>query len=112
MATARKFTSSWALSIAGDTIVGGVGAHEQALPTPERVDLRGRCVLPAFTDSHVHFPTWSLARRDVQQDGDATLDEALGVDVLASLTGDPVRGRTLVELDATSYDAVAAWGTG
>ena len=44
--------------------------------------------------------------------GDATLDEALGVDVLASLTGDPVRGRTLVELDATSYDAVAAWGTG
>ncbi len=58
--------TSAALSIAGDTIVGGVGAHEQALPTPDRVDLRGRCVLPAFTDSHVVFPTWSLARRDVQ----------------------------------------------
>ena len=69
--------TSAALSIAGDTIVGGVGAHEQALPTPERVDLRGRCVLPAFTDSHVHFPTWSLARRDVQLDGVASLDEAL-----------------------------------
>ena len=42
---------------------GGVGTHESALPTPERVDLGGRCVLPAFTDSHVHFPTWALARR-------------------------------------------------
>ena len=54
-----------ALAIAGERIVGGVGTHETALPTPDRVDLGGRCVLPAFTDSHVHFPTWSLARRDV-----------------------------------------------
>jgi hypothetical protein len=66
-----------ALAIAGDRIVGGVGTHEQALPSPERVDLRGRCVLPAFTDAHVHFPTWSLARRDVQLDGVASLEEAL-----------------------------------
>ena len=66
-----------ALSIAGDRIAGGVGTHEQALPTPERVDLRGRCVLPAFTDSHVHFPTWSLARSDVQLEGAASLAEAL-----------------------------------
>jgi predicted amidohydrolase YtcJ len=66
-----------ALAIAGEAIVGGVGAHERALPTPERVDLRGRCVLPAFTDAHVHFPTWSLARRDVQLDGVDSLAEAL-----------------------------------
>jgi predicted amidohydrolase YtcJ len=66
-----------ALAIAGDTIAGGVGVHERALPTPDRVDLRGRCVLPAFTDAHVHFPTWSLARRDVQLDGVASLAEAL-----------------------------------
>ena len=38
-------------------VAGGVGTHEWALPTPERVDLAGRCVLPAFTDAHVHFPT-------------------------------------------------------
>ena len=44
-----------ALSIAGDRVAGGVGTHESALPTPERVDLRGRCVLPAFTDAHVHL---------------------------------------------------------
>ncbi len=66
-----------ALAIAGERIAGGVGAHEQALPSPDRVDLRGRCVLPAFTDAHVHFPTWSLARRDVQLDGVTSLAEAL-----------------------------------
>ena len=66
-----------ALPIAGSQVAGGVGVHETALPTPERVDLRGRCVLPAFTDSHVHFPSWSLALHDVRLDGTASLDEAL-----------------------------------
>src|SRR3712207_7095820 len=37
-----------ALAIAGDEIVGGVGTHERALAPPDRVDLRGRCVLPGF----------------------------------------------------------------
>ena len=68
---------SAALPIAGSLVAGGVGVHETALPTPERVDLRGRCVLPAFTDSHVHFPTWSLAQNDVRLDGTTSLDEAL-----------------------------------
>ncbi len=58
-----------ALAIAGDRVAGGVGTHELALPTPDHVDLRGRCVLPAFTDSHVHFPSWSLAQRDIQLEG-------------------------------------------
>ena len=66
-----------ALAIAGERIVGGVGTHELALPTPDRVDLRGRCVIPAFTDSHVHFPTWSLARSDVPLEGAGSLDQAL-----------------------------------
>ena len=69
--------TSAALAIAGDRIVGGVGVHEQALPSPDRVDLGGRCVLPAFTDAHVHFPTWSLARSDVRLDGLESLPEAL-----------------------------------
>ena len=51
--------------------------HETALASPEVVNLGGRCVLPAFTDSHVHFPTWSLAQRQVKLDGCASLDEAL-----------------------------------
>src|SRR5687768_8810371 len=66
-----------ALAIAGDRIAGGVGVHETALASPETVDLGGRCVLPAFTDSHVHFPTWSLAQRQVKLDGCASLEEAL-----------------------------------
>ena len=66
-----------ALAIAGDRIAGGVGVHETALASPETVDLGGRCVLPAFTDSHVHFPTWSLAQRQVKLDGCGSLDEAL-----------------------------------
>ena len=68
---------SRALAIAGSSIVGGVGVHESALASPETVDLGGRCVLPAFTDSHVHFPTWALAQRQVTLDGCGSLDEAL-----------------------------------
>ena len=66
-----------ALAIAGAYVAGGVGVHETALASPEVVDLGGRCVLPAFTDSHVHFPTWSLNQRQVKLEGCASLDEAL-----------------------------------
>src|SRR5687768_17308313 len=66
-----------ALAIAGDRVAGGVGVHETALASPETVNLGGRCVLPAFTDSHVHFPTWSLAQRQIKLDGCASLQEAL-----------------------------------
>ena len=66
-----------ALAIAGEHVVGGVGAHERALPTPERVDLGGRCVLPGFSDAHVHFPTWALAQRQVRLEGCASLAEAV-----------------------------------
>ena len=69
--------TSRALAIAGAYIAGGVGVHETALASPETVNLGGRCVLPAFTDSHVHFPTWSLAQRQVKLDGCASLEEAL-----------------------------------
>ncbi len=66
-----------ALAIAGADVAGGVGVHETALASPETVDLGGRCVLPAFTDSHVHFPTWSLAQRQVKLDGCTSIEEAL-----------------------------------
>ena len=82
-----------ALAIAGDRVVGGVGVHEHALPTPDRVDLGGRCVLPAFTDAHVHFPTWSLARRDLQLEGVASLSEALARVEAHPRQGDWIRGR-------------------
>ena len=65
------------LAIAGDTIAGGVGTHETALPSPEVVDLGGRTVVPGFTDSHVHFPTWAAAQRQTKLDGCASLAEAV-----------------------------------
>ena len=65
------------LAIAGEWIAGGVGTHETAHASPERVDLGGRCVLPGFTDSHVHFPTWALAQREVRLEDTESLDEAL-----------------------------------
>jgi predicted amidohydrolase YtcJ len=69
--------TSRALAIAGAYVAGGVGVHETALASPDVVNLGGRCVLPAFTDSHVHFPTWSLAQRQVTLDGCASREEAL-----------------------------------
>ena len=65
------------LAIAGEWIAGGVGTHETALASPESVDLGGRCVLPGFTDSHVHFPTWAIAQREVRLEGTGSLEEAL-----------------------------------
>jgi len=80
------------LAIAGDRVAGGVGVHEWALPTPETVDLGGRCVLPGFTDSHVHFPTWALAQQDVRLDGCGSLAEALGRVRDAGQSGSWLRG--------------------
>ncbi len=77
-----------ALAIAGPIVAGGVGTHEWMLPTPERVDLAGRCVLPGFTDSHVHFPTWALARHDVRLEATTSVGEAV-----AHVEAHPRRGR-------------------
>ncbi|MDX6481422.1 MAG: hypothetical protein QOG85_1932 [Gaiellaceae bacterium] len=82
-----------ALWIAGDRIAGGVGVHETALPSPDTVDLGGRCVLPGFTDSHVHFPTWALSQRDVKLDGCGSLAEALDRVRAAPREGAWVRGQ-------------------
>jgi predicted amidohydrolase YtcJ len=83
------------LAIAGDRIVGGVGAHEPALPGPERIDLGGRCVVPGFTDSHVHFPTWAMAQHEVRLEGTASLEEAVARvrEALPQTSGTWLRGR-------------------
>ena len=81
-----------ALAIAGERIAGGVGVHETALASPETVDLGGRCVLPGFTDSHTHFPTWAVAQHEVKLDGCASLDEALERLRTATAPGEWLRG--------------------
>jgi predicted amidohydrolase YtcJ len=82
-----------ALAIAGDRITGGIGTHETALASPERVDLGGRCVLPGFSDAHVHFPTWALVQRDVRLEQATSLDDALAR--VASAVGRVPSGRWL-----------------
>jgi predicted amidohydrolase YtcJ len=82
-----------ALWIAGERIAGGVGVHEDALPSPETVDLGGRCVLPGFTDSHVHFPTWALAQGDVRLHDCGSLAEALDRIRAAPRDGSWLRGQ-------------------
>jgi len=79
-----------ALAIAGDRIAGGVGVHETALASPETIDLGGRCVVPGFTDSHVHFLQWALAQDQVRLEGVRSLDEALArvADAVRSASGE------------------------
>ncbi|MGH3100067.1 MAG: amidohydrolase family protein [Thermoleophilia bacterium] len=50
------------------SIVNGRIAADPA-PDALRVDLQGRCVLPGLNDSHVHFPTWAVTRRELQLQG-------------------------------------------
>lgn len=69
-----------ALSIADDgTIAGGVDVREgdRDRVGHERIDLEGRCVLPGFCDSHVHFLGWALQRRLLDLTGCASLRETL-----------------------------------
>lgn len=97
-----------ALAIAGDRVAGGVGVHEWALPTPERVDLGGRCVVPGFADAHVHFPSWALERRQVSLRGAETLRAAVAC-IAAHPTGDGwIRGAGWRDADWESAPTAAA----
>ncbi len=89
---APSLPTAGALAIAGPVVAGGVGTHEWMLPTPERVDLGGRCVLPAFTDSHVHFPTWALARHDVRLEGATSVATAVALVEAHPRRGGWIRG--------------------
>jgi len=49
-----------------DGVIAAVLDDDAAVAGATRVDLRGRCVLPGFTDAHVHLPTWALTRRELR----------------------------------------------
>lgn len=66
-----------AAPVVGQLAVRGTRVAGSPDPGDEVFDLRGRCVLPGFTDSHVHFPTWSLGLRQARLEGARSLDEAL-----------------------------------
>jgi len=69
-----------ALAAAGGRVVL-VGTDEAALslvgPGTLRLNGQGHLVLPGLVDSHIHFASWALARRQVDLTGARTLAEAL-----------------------------------
>ena len=59
-----------ALAIAGERIAGGVGTHESRARLARSASTSAAAAsLPGFTDAHVHFPTWALARSEVRLEG-------------------------------------------
>jgi predicted amidohydrolase YtcJ len=66
-----------AAPVAGQLAVRGSLVADAAEDGAEVIDLGERCVLPGFTDSHVHFPTWSLGLRQARLEGTRSLEEAL-----------------------------------
>jgi predicted amidohydrolase YtcJ len=110
-----------ALAVAGAVIAGGVDVREGDTDAVghERVDLGGRCVLPGFTDAHVHFQEWSLARMQLDLSGCTSKAEALrrvadagGEGWLRGRGWEPLRWPdapvTAADLDAVAGDRPAA----
>lgn len=70
------------------TVRGGRIEAVEGAPGP------GPCVLPAFTDAHVHFPSWAVTRRELRLFDVRTLDEALARIAAAEPAEDGwIRGR-------------------
>ena len=110
-----------ALAVAGAMIAGGVDVREGDTDTVghERIDLDGRCVVPGFTDAHVHFQEWALARAQLDLRGCGSKAEALRQVEAAGGTGwlrgggwEPVRWPdgpvSAADLDAVTGDRPAA----
>lgn len=69
-----------AIAIAGNRILAtGSDAEIRALLVPggEVVDLRGRTVVPGFTDAHMHFMSYGLSLKEIDLTEVPTLEEAL-----------------------------------
>jgi predicted amidohydrolase YtcJ len=81
---------------------------EQPPPNARRVDLDGRCALPGFNDSHVHFPTWSLGLRQVRLEGVGSVAEAVARVADALPASDWVRGLGWRDADWTEPPTRAA----
>src|SRR5438552_17864173 len=71
---------AWALGIRDGRViaVGSEGKVQAAVGgRAEAINLRGRAVIPALTDAHIHLVWYALARHDVRLDGLDDYDEAL-----------------------------------
>jgi predicted amidohydrolase YtcJ len=68
------------LAVSGGKVIY-LGTHKEASKlagrAAERINLRGKTVIPAFTDCHVHFLSWALSLRNVNLDGMADFGKVL-----------------------------------
>jgi predicted amidohydrolase YtcJ len=70
-----------AIAIAGNRVlaVGGEAETRARLaPGGEAIDLKGRTVVPAFTDAHLHFMSYGLSLQRIELSGVPALEQALG----------------------------------
>jgi predicted amidohydrolase YtcJ len=72
------------LAVRGDTVVAEGAADDREL-----IDLEGACVVPGFTDAHVHFPSWAMMQSWLRLDDCRTLDEAVAAVRAAAATASP-----------------------
>ncbi len=76
--------------------VGETADLRDVFPRFRRVSLDGCAVLPAFTDSHIHFAAFGLALRQVELRACRSLRDAVDAIAAAALTARPgewIRGR-------------------
>jgi predicted amidohydrolase YtcJ len=80
------------LLLQGSTVAALLDDTDDAPAGVPRFDLEGGCALPGFTDAHVHFPAWALARRELSLLGATSLEEAVGRVGAAAPAGGWIRG--------------------
>jgi len=66
-----------AAPLTGELAIYRGGVTPAPAPGAKRVDIAGCCVVPGLADAHVHFPTWSLAQRQVRLEGAHSLADAV-----------------------------------
>lgn len=76
-----------------ELVVEGAAVRDQPLEADRQVlvDLGGRCVVPGFTDSHIHFPTWSIIRSWLNLEGCSSLEATLALVAAAAAEASPDR---------------------
>ncbi len=57
-------------------LAGRLTVEDGRITRVEQTPRPGPCILPAFTDAHVHFPSWAITQRELRLFGVRTLDEA------------------------------------
>src|SRR4051794_13906232 len=95
--TATRFTGGTVRTMDGsrptasELLVEGGRVVGRTSSRPAEIDLRGGCVLPGFSDPHVHFPSWSVVQSQLRLEGARSIEEALELVAEAARTVPPGR---------------------